>query len=82
MSEDKRRKWDRIETEYHFEELTQFGYESALKQLFVDSGIVLKASEDMDSNEVNCSENYVKLLEENKELKNRIEILEKQLNKN
>ncbi|CAG2170546.1 unnamed protein product [Oppiella nova] len=92
LSEEFRRKWDQLESNLYYSELTQFGYEWALRELFVDAGILLNTThhsittddgiEDNFDTKEQCFDSFVEIKAKNLELIKRIEILEIQLNTN
>ena len=84
MSDDYKQKWDTIETNYFYKDLTQLGYESAIRELFIEAAIITNTTEvneiSFDTKE-KCLEEFVLLKQQNVKLEQRIEFLENQLNK-
>jgi len=86
LDEEYRAKWDVIESNYFYQELTQLGYETALHQLFVEAGIVLNKLNSSQSNNFyfenteQCIQTLVSLKQENSNLLQRIYTLENALN--
>ncbi|XP_054153901.1 N-acetylglucosamine-1-phosphotransferase subunit gamma-like [Oppia nitens] len=86
--------WDIIETNYYRKLLTDYGYQWSLRQLFIRAGIVSNQTTTMttpeqlnddnfdDTSLDTCRQSYQSLRQQNRELKQRIESLEQQLNKN
>ncbi len=87
LKQEHRDKWDVIETNYFYGELTKLGYETALNELFVETGIVLNKTILNENNKFNfenkeqCFEKVVLLEKENSDLKQRIKLLENSINK-
>ena len=85
LSHEFKSKWDQIETNYFYKEFTQLGYESALKELFIESSIIMNTTEvgindlSFESKE-KCLQEFGLLKEQNIKLQQRIDFLEKQFN--
>jgi hypothetical protein len=87
LEQEYRDKWDLIETNYFYGELTKLGYETALNELFVETAIILNKTILNESNKFNfqnkeqCLEKVVLLEKENSDLKKRIKLLQNSINK-
>jgi len=80
LEQEHRDKWDVIETNYFYGELTKLGYETALNELFVETGIILNKTV-LNENKEQCLEKVVLLEKENSDLKQRIKLLQNSINK-
>ncbi len=87
MDGEHRDKWDLIETHYLNGELTPLGYQTSLRQLFVETGILMNKTDPLETNKLyfeskdKCIEKVVLLEKEISDLLKRLKEAENALNK-